>query len=346
MGLIFLYKNQPLSKAINNELRQEEGLMKSRLRLTMVLLLVVFVVVGCGQKKKIEQGKKVEIPKEVSQGENAEPKLRVYLADEDSIVDLAMEEYIKGVVAAEMDPDWPLAALAAQAIQARTFTLQKIAEQGTLPERDAHASTDIKEFQAYDPKKINNNVRQAVDTTRGLVAVYKGEYVRSWFHAYCGGITATPEAGLNYTKPVPDYFKPVENPCREYIDKDSEFWTQSFSKGEVREAVQAVTKTDPGNFFRIDISKSENGRAVTFKIGSVTVSAAELRLALGSTEMRSTVIDTPTVTGDEVKFVGRGYGHGVGLCQWGAKGWAEKGRSAEEIVKAFFPGVEIQKLWD
>lgn len=320
--------------------------MKSRLKLAVILLLIVSVAAGCGQKKKKEQGKKVEIPPEVSQGENTEPKLRVFLADDDSTITLTMEEYIEGVVAAEMDPDWPQAALAAQAIQARTFTLQKIAEQGTLPGKDAHASTNIEEFQAYNADRINNNVREAVDATRGLVAVYKGEYVRSWFHAYCGGITATPEAGLNYTKPVPDYFKPVENPCREYVDKDTEFWTKTFSKAEVRSAVETVTKTDPGNFFKIDISKSENGRAVTLKIGSVNVSAAELRLALGSTEMRSTVIDSPTVTADEVKFVGRGYGHGVGLCQWGAKGWAEKGRSAEEIVKAFFPGVEIQKLWD
>lgn len=319
--------------------------MKARKCLLLILLLAIAIAGGCGQKKGAPK-KKVAIPDEISQGENIAPKLRVYLADEDSIVTLDMEEYIQGVVAAEMDPNWPQAALAAQAIQARTFTLQKIAEQGTLPERDAHASTNIEEFQAYNPNKINDNVREAVKATRGMAAVYKGEFVRSWFHAYCGGITATPAAGLNYTKPVPDYFKPVENPCREYVDKDSEFWTKTFSKSEFRMAVEAVAGADPGNFTRIDIVKSENGRAVTFKVGNVNVSAAELRLALGSTDMRSAVVDTPTVTAEEVKFVGRGYGHGVGLCQWGAKGWAEKGRSAEEIVKTFFPGVEIQKLWD
>ena len=316
------------------------------LGIILVLALVVGAAGGCKQQEKDSPAKKVEIPEEIAQGKNKEPKLKVYLADEDKVVSMAIEEYIQGVVAAEMDPDWPRQALAAQAIEARTFTLQRIAEQGTLPGRDAHASTDIQEFQAYDPARINDNVRQAVKETRGLVATYNGEFVRGWFHAYCGGITATPAAGLNYQGEPPEYLRPVENPCREYVDKDIEIWTKTFAKAKVREAVTTAAKEDPGDFTSIEITKSENGRAVEFSVGGVTVSAPELRLALGSTEMRSTWVDTPVVTGNEVKFSGRGYGHGVGLCQWGAKGWAEKGRSAEEITKAFFPGVEIEKLWD
>lgn len=319
--------------------------MRRALGIILLLAVVAFNATGCKQKKEAP-AKKVEIPQEISQGENKEPQLRVYLAEENKVTSMAMEEYIQGVVAAEMDPDWPLEALAAQAIEARTFTLQKIAEQGKLPGKDAHASTDIKEFQAYDPSRINANVQKAVKNTRGLVAVYQGEFVRAWFHAYCGGITATPAAGLNYQGEVPEYLKPVENPCREYVDKDIEFWTATFSKAQVRGAVKSIAKKDPGDFTRIEIPEAENGRAVTFKVGEVIVPAPELRLALGSTEMRSTFVDPPTITGDQVKFLGRGYGHGVGLCQWGAKGWAEKGRTAEEIIKAFFPGVEIQKIWD
>lgn len=293
-----------------------------------------------------QEEQRVEIPGEISQGENQEPQLRVYIAEQDSIVTMNFEEYILGVVAAEMDTDWPVEALAAQAIKARTFTLQKIAEQGTLPNRDAHASSNIEEFQAYDASRINDNVRNAVDKTRGEVAVYQGEFVRSWFHAYCGGITATPSAGLNYQGEDPPYLEPVENPCRDYVDEDQEFWSSTFSKAEVREAVKSVANNDPGDFNEITIASEENGRAVTFEIGSIEVSAPELRLALGSTEMRSTWVEPPEVSGNEVKFSGRGYGHGVGLCQWGAKGWAEEGRSAEEIVIEFFPGVEIMQLWE
>lgn len=319
------------------------------MRRCLALLLIIVVVAtasGCRQKKPPGNiQKEVEIPTAISRGKNQEPQLRVYLSQQGSIISMDMEEYIMGVVAAEMDTEWPKAALAAQAIEARTFTLQKIAEQGTLPGKDAHASTNIEEFQAYDASRINDNVREAVNSTRGLVAVYKGEFVRSWFHSYCGGITATPSAGLNFQGKNPAYCKPVKNPCRKYVDKDIEFWSTRFSKSQIRSAVSTIANEDPGDFQNFEIIAAENGRAVTFKIGKVEVPAAELRLALGSTEMRSTWVDPPTISGNEVKFVGRGYGHGVGMCQWGAKGLAEEGHSAAEIVKFFFPGVEIKKLW-
>lgn len=325
--------------------------MKRKLLALAILLTILTGLGGCRMFRRPEprqpaREEPVKIPEAIFQGENQEPQLRVYLAETGAVVTMDFEEYIAGVVAAEMDPDWPEEALAAQAIKARTFTLQKIAEQGTLPNRDAHASTDIEEFQAYDASRINDNVRSAVDKTRGMVATYQGEFVRSWFHAYCGGITATPEAGLNFQEQSPPYLKPVKNPCREYIDEDQEFWSKTFSKAQVRAAVQSIAKEDPGDFGSIEIVSDENGRAVTFNIGGVEVPAPELRLALGSTEMRSTWVDPPKVSGGQVTFTGRGYGHGVGMCQWGAKGWAEEGRSAQEIVKSFFPGVGIQKIWD
>ncbi|NLO88248.1 MAG: SpoIID/LytB domain-containing protein [Firmicutes bacterium] len=323
--------------------------MRRRL-LLLAIIAMTLALCGCRLFRRSApqppQVQKAEIPEAIAGEEGQEPQLRVYIAEEDRIVTMNFEDYVMGVVAAEMDPEWPAAALAAQAIQARTFALQKIAEQGTLPGRDAHASTNVEEFQAYDASRINGNVRKAVEDTRGVAAVYQGEFVRSWFHAYCGGITATPSAGLNYQGEDPPYLKPVENPCRQYVDEDQEFWSATFSKARVRSAVQSIVKRDPGNFQSIQIVAEENGRAVTFKVGDVEVPAPELRLALGSTEMRSAWVDPPQVSGSTVKFTGRGYGHGVGLCQWGAKGWAEEGRSAEEIVKSFFPGVSLQKLWD
>ena len=327
--------------------------MKRWLGMFLVLSLVVVAVSGCRffrspqpQPPPPEDELSVEIPEEISRGEGQEPELRVYIAEQGSIVTMEFEEYIMGVVAAEMDPDWNIEALAAQAIKARTFTLQKIAEQGTLPNRDAHASSDIQEFQAYDASRINDNVREAVESTRGTVAAYDGEFVRSWFHAYCGGITATPSAGLNFQGDDPPYLEPVENPCFDFVDDDQRHFTVEFTKAEVRNAVREITNEDPGDFNSIEIAQEENGRAVQFRVGDVDVSAPELRLALGSTELRATWVETPTVSGNSVEFTGRGYGHGVGLCQWGANAWAEEGRSAEEIVQSFFPGVNIQTLWD
>jgi len=326
--------------------------MRRWLGLFIIFVLFVTAIGGCRlfrrpqPQPQVEEEQRVQIPGEISQGEGIEPQLRLYIAEQGSIVTLDFEEYIAGVVAAEMDPNWHIEALAAQAIKARTFTLQKIAEQGTLPNRNAHASSDIQEFQAYDASRINENVRDAVQKTRGEVAVYQGEFVRSWFHAYCGGITATPSAGLNFQGDEPPYLQPVENPCFDFVDEDQQFWSASFSKAQVRSAAQNIANEDPGDFNSIEIASEENGRATIFRIGNVEVSAPELRLALGSTEMRSTWVETPSISGNQVKFSGRGYGHGVGLCQWGANAWAEEGRSAEAIVESFFPGVNIQKIWD
>lgn len=327
--------------------------MKRWLALLLTVLLLVPFTSGCRLFRRPspplddEDQRKVEVPAEIATEEGQEPRLRVYFAEEGRIEEMGIEEYLEGVVAAEMDVEWPLEALAAQAIVARTFTLQKIAEQGTLPDREAHASTDVEEFQAYDRDKINDNVRQAIEMTRGVVAVHNSEFIRSWFSAYCGGRNAVPTVGLSYSEEDPPYMTPVECPCFEFIDDDERYWSQTFSKQQIRNAVKEVTGEDPGNFDQMSVAEKEEERAVTFRVGSVDVSAPELRIAVGSTEMRSTWVDAIDVSDDEVKMSGRGYGHGVGLCQWGAYAWAEKhNRSARQIVEAYFPGVSLQKLWD
>ncbi len=119
------------------------------------------------------------IPRKLGVEVGQEPVLKVFIAETGKIASIPFEEYLKGVVAAEMEPDWPLEALGAQAIVARTFTLQKIAEKGGVPARGTHASTDIKEFQAYNADKITENVRQAVKKTRGKVVVKDGEFIRA-----------------------------------------------------------------------------------------------------------------------------------------------------------------------
>jgi stage II sporulation protein D len=140
-----------------------------------------------------------------------------------------MEEYLMGVVAAEMNPNWPMEALAAQAIIARSFTLQKIAEDGGVPGRNAHASTDIKEFQAYNAAEINDNVRQAVESTRGQVAVHGNQFIRGWFHAYAGPRTALAREGLEFQGPNPPYIQIVDSPAEDTIPDEERDWQASFS---------------------------------------------------------------------------------------------------------------------
>ncbi len=317
-----------------------------------VILLLVAVTRFVGSREgqevlPLQEQASPEIPQEIKTEDNQEPVLQVYISEEGSVREMAFEEYIKGVVAGEMEPDWPESALAAQAIIARSFTLQKIEEDGGVPQRNAHASTDIEEFQAYNADAITENVEKAVEKTRGEVVVHQGDYIRGWFHAYAGPQTALADEGLSFQGGNPPYIHVVRSPATDIVPEEERAWEESFSLEQVRSAVQEVTGEDPGSITEFEIvRKGPSGRVTLFKANDTEVVGPDLRIALGSTEMRSTFINDMDVSGNEVTFRGTGYGHGVGMCQWGARAHADSGLSPEEIVSYYYKDVDIVKLWD
>ncbi len=278
--------------------------------------------------------------------QGSEPDILVYMHQTNEKKTMKMEDYIAGVVAGEMKNDWPLEALAAQAILARTFTLQAIDEKGGVPSRGTQASTDIKEFQAYDAKSVNDTVKTAVQMTRGMVITYQGKPIQAWFHASAGGITATAKEGLNYKYEEPPYIESVQSPD-DLAPEDVKNWTASFTKQEMIAALNKIGK----NVSAIDMveigQKGPSGRAVTLMINKTTeVSGPDLRVALDSTKLKSMLLDKVEVTGDNVTFTGKGYGHGVGMSQWGANKLATMGKKPEEIIGQYFKGVTIEKRWN
>ncbi|KAF0195626.1 MAG: SpoIID/LytB domain-containing protein [Bacillota bacterium] len=325
----------------------------SALRRVLLFLLIVsfmITVTSCRVFRRPttpqDGGAMPPIPSKIARGDRLEPNIRVYLHETGQIQTMGFEEYLLGVVAAEMEPTWPAEALAAQAIVARAFTLDKIARQGGVPGRNADASTDIQEFQAYDASRINDNVRQAVQRTRGTVLAFQGEFVRTWFSAYCDGMTSTAEDGLAFREFPTPFITRVTDICPERTPENVQGYTVTFTKSEVTQAMQQAGQ-NTGSFSQIDVvNRDQAGRAVSVRIGQATVSGPAFRIAIGSTRLRSTKWDSVTVTGDRVTFVGSGYGHGVGMCQWGARARAEQGNSFEQIVKGFFPNTQLGKIWD
>jgi len=286
------------------------------------------------------------IPPQIAAGEREEPVISVYIAEKGAVEQMGMEEYIAGVVAGEMEPRWPLAALAAQAIIARTFTLQKIAETGGVPQRNAHASTDIEEFQAYSAQDITDRVREAVRITRGEVACYQNQFIRGWFSAYAGPRTALADEGLAF-ETNPPYIEIVDNPGQKIVPPEEGEWSASFTLEQVRSAVGEATGNDPGPVQEVKVARyGPSGRVASFSVNNQQISAPALRLGLGSTEMRSTFIKEMKLEGDMLNMSGIGYGHGVGMCQWGARALAEEGKTPEEIVKYFYKDIQIISLWD
>lgn len=314
--------------------------------LQVAMLLFCFGFLFCTGCRRKQEAAPPALPGPLEEYQGREPRLKVYQHETGEVAEMDFEEYIAGVVAAEMDPEWPEGALGAQAIIARSFTLQKIKEDGGLPERNAHASTDFREFQAYSAERINDRVRKAVEDTRGKVVLYNGDYIRAWFHAYAGPRTALADEGLEYRGGNPPYIQIVDSPAGEIIPREEKDWSASFPLAQVRAAVQEAGGADPGFIESALISaKGPSGRATIIKINDIEVPAPALRLALGSTEMRSTFIDDMNVGEGGLYMAGTGYGHGVGMCQWGARALAQEGRTPEEIVNYFYRDITLSQAW-
>lgn len=273
-------------------------------------------------------------------GPSVEPTITVYFHETGQVKSMPLETYLEGVVAAEMDPNWPMEALEAQAIVARTFTLRKM-EEGPIPGRGTNASTDPKEFQAYNASRVNDRVKQAVQNTRGKVITYKGKPILAWFHASSGGITASAVEGLGFKKEPTPYASPVPDVQAQPVHT----WFYRFPTSEViRAAAETGVTLDKVTSIQIG-RKGPSGRAETLIISGKEVSAPAFRLAIGANKMKSTLLDQVQLEGNSVYMKGRGEGHGVGLSQWGAWLMAQQGKSSEEIVRYYFKGVKIESKW-
>jgi len=310
--------------------------------IVVVLLVLTMVLSGCSMfnspQQKPQPGPKMNI-------QGAEPQILVYMHETGTKQTMKMEDYVAGVVAGEMKNNWPVGALAVQAILARTFTEYAIENKGGLTAHGTQASTDIKEFQAYDAKSINDNVRKAVEMTRGWIITYQGKPIDAWFHASAGGITASAKEGLNYSKAEPPYIQSVQSPD-DLAPADVQNWTATFTKQEIMAALAKL-----GHPVK-DISsvaigeKGPSGRAVTIVINQkITVPGPDFRVSLGGTKLKSMLLDKIDSAESGVTFSGKGYGHGVGVSQWGANKLATEGKKPEEIIGQYFKGVIIEKRW-
>jgi len=308
-------------------------------------VLLCLILVGCSNRPQ-PKPELPQIPPGQQEAPQAEPEITVFMHETGEKKTMKIEEYITGVVAGEMKTDWPVEALAAQAIIARTFTMEAMETKGGVPDRGTQASTDIKEFQAYSAKDVNDNVRKAVQMTRGMVIVYQGKPIKAWFHASAGGITATAKEGLNYKEAEPPYIQSVQSPD-DLAPGDIQNWTIIFPKESVMAAMAKMGKK-VNDISSLEIAqKGPSGRATMLVVNKNTeISAPELRVALDSTKLKSMLLDKIQVNEDSVTFAGKGYGHGVGMSQWGANRMAKNGKKPEDIITHYFKGVQVEKRWN
>lgn len=288
-------------------------------------------------------------------GRGEDVLIRVYLHEQDRIVEMNLEEYVKGVVAAEMPAEFAPEALKAQAVAARTYAVRQMPlfGGGGLADRPGAAvSTDPRQSQAWLSRQQLEErwgafrfdrywgmISRAVEETRGLIITYNGEPINAVFHSTCGERTASAKEVWGYDFPYLqsvsctwDRKSPRYNDSREFSFVDLE--QRLGPDAGVMAAVQgnvAVAQV---------IGLTESGRVGKMRVGSKTFSGLEIRQKL---ELRSTNITVET-RGDRLVFKTAGYGHGVGLCQYGANGMAKEGRDYRHILTYYYTGVKITSI--
>lgn len=281
------------------------------------------------------------------------PKIKVMGKDK-KVFEMPLEEYIRGVVSAEMPVSFELEALKAQAITARTFATGAMREYGGNGRN--HEGADIctevhcqawyskedrfKSWKASDAEANWKKITQAVEETKGMVLVNDGKLASAvkYFSA-SGGKTENSVNVFGYSAP---YLVSVESPEQGTPNDNT---TKTMKKDEFIKRVKTmnpdvkISSKNLANQIKI-IDYTEGGRVKTIKIGDKTFTGVDVRWGMELKSANFSINVTPT----SVVFNVRGSGHGVGMSQWGANIMAKNGVKYDEILKHYYKGIEIKKI--
>ncbi len=270
---------------------------------------------------------------------NAEEPVTLRVLHGGTVAEMELEEYLVGVLRAEMPASFPLEALKAQTVAARTYTLYKL--RSGSHGAGADICTDPACCQAWRDAEAGDACEEkrkiAVAETAGEVVLYGGEPILAVFHAASAGRTRA--AGDVWSGDLP-YLQAVDSP--EAAEQIPDYYSRAdFTAAEFRERVlealpEANLSGEPENWLQDPVTDSA-GSVETVEVGGVRVKGGTLRSALG---LRSACFTWET-TGEGITFYVTGYGHGVGLSQYGAEAMAAAGADYREILLHYYVGTTI-----
>ncbi len=253
--------------------------------------------------------------------------------------DLDLEEYLRGVIASEVPPDWEFEALKAQAVASRTYALY---EKRTAGKRPYHILATVTSQVYNGVTGEHERVVRAVKETKGLILTYRGKVIPAFYHADCGGHTENADGMWGIDAP---YLKGVDCECQDII-KDG-LWEKRLGLSHVADSLrrQGYRVDDIADMSIEGITPAGRVRNVIIRSdrGTLSVPAESLRAALGHTVIPSLFFELELSEGEAV-FSGRGRGHGVGLCQWGAKEMAGRGHDFKSILSHYYPGAVLERM--
>ncbi|MBU1147256.1 MAG: SpoIID/LytB domain-containing protein [Candidatus Omnitrophica bacterium] len=245
-----------------------------------------------------------------------------------------VEEYLYGVLYHEVSHRWPIEILKAQAIAARTYALyEKLISKNKFFDLTSDIYSQV--YGGRTSEKWNTN--KAVNLTMGLILTYNGQIFPAYYHATCGGRTSDVISLWNID--VPALKGTTCNFCK---DSPHYEWKKELKMDYIEE------KLNKKGITSIDVLKRDRaGRilelVVKGKGSDLGLSGNKFRLQVGPNVIRSANFEVE-IKGRFVTFLGHGWGHGIGMCQWGAYGMARKGYKAEEILEYYYPGADIVRV--
>ncbi|MCX7711988.1 MAG: stage II sporulation protein D [Clostridia bacterium] len=319
--------------------------------LMMVIIIVVIpllIVRSCSSEKSIVPG-----------GNSASGmNIKMYLHTDEKVVEMPMEEYIMGVVAAEMPASFESEALKAQAVAARTYAYGRL-EKIYTPKNDTHHGANIctdpghcqawiskenamKKWGIFNASKNWSKISKAVNETKELIIVYEDRVVNPVFHSNSGGRTENSEdvwegGAVPYLRSVessgegltPEFETTVNMKIKEFTAKlKTEYPQVKLNEKDVLKDIKILDKT-------------EGGRVKSIKVGNVTIKGTDFRSLFS---LKSANFKIEKHEKDSIIITTYGNGHGVGMSQWGANYMAKSGGNYEEILKYYYKDVEISKI--
>lgn len=260
-----------------------------------------------------------------------------------AINELGIDEYLCGILPREVSPSWPMESLKAQAVVSRSFALKNLVRHNSAG-FNLCSTVHCQVYGGMEGEDPRTN--QAVEETYNEVVLYADDLANTLFFSNCGGKTEYPSNAWD-SKDSPAYLKPVScKYCRSFKHHQ---WDQQVSGEQLARALSKFRIEAPVHSCAVS-GTDKSGRAVYIKIkhagGTDRVRANQFRMAMGPNVIRSTLLTSVKKKGGGFYFKGKGWGHGVGMCQEGARGMAESGKNYKKIVRFYYPGTRIEKVED
>lgn len=254
-----------------------------------------------------------------------------------------VEDYLYGVVPKEMPPSWNAEALRAQSVAARTFAL-KNRKRHSAEGFDLCSTSHCQVYEGM-PAEMRTTT-EAVDSTRGEVLFYKGAIMDALFHTDSGGMTESSE--YVWGSPVP-YLRAVTE-----VQMQTQPWNRTISMSEFAQKLEkngrAIGTLKEVRLSPLTVGKGSSDRSPSGRVRSAEFVGTKGRITLSGNELRSLFSLPSTLFSiragkTDINFSGYGSGHGLGLSQWGAKAFADKGKSYKDILFHYYTDVTLEKLY-